>query len=368
MKKKTQQAIKNPHFWAIIFLTIFLIFIYQAWPWRIWKFDYGVWRWFTWLSSLYELALFEAQYRIGGVLFLIPIIYSSIAFSWKGSLITFLFSLIVVFPVIANVWSTTNIITNVLVLLLPLLIASLINFAVSWRNRERRIFAERELERQMYTSKILESQENERKRIAQELHDDTIPTLLIIANRAQAIASFNIGDMKDIKENSESIKDISLQAVENVRRISLYLRPSILDDFGLIPALRWLVERATEESNLDARICVKGIERKLDPQLESGVFRCVQEGLNNIRRHSKALEATVSLEFTEELLKIDIEDNGQGLSSPVRFDKLAVAGKYGLVGMQERIKAMNGKLEILSSPGKGTSLFIEIKYDNPNFI
>jgi two-component system sensor histidine kinase DegS len=359
--KSANETLRNPHFWAITIITLLLIFIYQAWPWRVWQFDDGIWRYFFWLAPLHKLAFFELLNRICGVLFLVPIIYAAIVFSWRGALITFLLSLVVVLPIIVNVWSLIYIITNVLILLLPLLVILLVSFELAWRLKERKIFAEREAERQIYTSKIIESQENERKRIAQELHDDTIPALLVIANRAQSIVSLDNNGMKEVKESSEWIRDATLQTVEDVRRISLDLRPSILDDLGLIPALRWLVDRTNKESDVNARITVKGVKRKLTSQAESDIFRCVQEALNNIKHHSKAKEAVVTLEFTEQTVLITIQDNGQGFIPPRRFKKLVSAGKYGLVGMQGRINNLNGTLKIRSRPGEGTSLFIEAK-------
>jgi two-component system sensor histidine kinase DegS len=359
--KAEKNIFRNPHFWAILVITLLLIFIYQTWPWRSWRFDHGIWQWISWLALLNRLALFELMNRICGVLFLIPIIYSAIVFSWKGALTTFLLSLVVVLPIVVNVWSMIYIITNMLILLLPLLIVLLVSFEVAWRRKERKFFAEREVERQQYTSRILESQENERKRIAQELHDDTIQTLLVIANRAQTMISLDKGVMKEIKENSEWIRDTTLQAVEDVRRISLDLRPSILDDLGLIPALRWLVDRMNKESDINAQIHVKGVKRKLASQVESDIYRCVQEALNNIKHHSQAKEAVVSLEFSEENLKITIEDNGRGFSPPRRFKKLVAAGKYGLAGIQGRINHLDGTLKIRSSPGEGTTLLIETK-------
>ena len=151
------KILSNPHFWAIIVISLFLILIYQAWPWRIWRFNYGMWQWVPWLSSLYSLALVELVYRICGIFFLIPIIYAAIVFSWKGALAAFLLSLAGVLPIIISVWSISHIITNLLILLLPLLIVLIVSFELAWRHKERRIFAEREAERQLYSSKVTRS-------------------------------------------------------------------------------------------------------------------------------------------------------------------------------------------------------------------
>ena len=359
--KTKGKIVNSPHIWAIIVITLFLIFIYQAWPWREWKFDYGVWQWFPWLSVLYNLAIVEFVNHIVGILFLIPIIYAAVVFWWRGALAIWLLSLGGVLPIIVDIWSINAIITNIALLLLPLLVISIVAFELERGRKERKIFAEREAERQVYMSKVLESQENERRRIAQELHDDTIQTLLVIANRAQTLIPSGDDDMREVKSNVEWVRDATLQTAEDVRRISLDLRPSVLDDLGLVPALRWLVDRMNKESDINTRILVNGVERKLSPQVEITLFRVVQEALNNIKRHSKAKEAAITLEFATECLKIAIEDNGQGFRPPKKFDKLAAKGKLGLIGIQQRTNFLDGTLQIRSRPGKGTLLLIEAK-------
>jgi two-component system sensor histidine kinase DegS len=360
--KTKGKIVNSPHFWAIIVITLFLIFIYHAWPWREWKFEHGVWQWFPWLSSLYSLAIAEYLNRVVGILFLVPIIYAAVVFLWKGALAVCLVSLGGgVLPIIVDMWSITSIIPNIAVLLIPFLAVSIATFEIEWRRKERKIFAEREAERQVYVSKVLESQENERLRIAQELHDGTIQTLLVIANRAQNLIPSGYGNMTGVKRNAEWIRDTTLEAVEGLRRTSLDLRPSILDDLGLIPALRWLVDNMNKESSINTRILVDGVQRKLSPQAEATIFRVVQEALNNIKRHSKAGEAIITLEFTAECLRITIEDNGQGFRPPRRLHTLTATGKLGLIGMQQRINLIGGTFKIRSRLGEGTLLLIEAK-------
>jgi signal transduction histidine kinase len=347
----------NPHFWAIIAITLALIFLYQAWPWR----ESNIEPWFLWLSPLYNLAVMEFVNHIIGVLFLIPIIYAAVLFSWKGALVACLLSFGGILPIIGDMWPSYNLITNITLLLLPLLIVSLATIELEWRRKERKIFAEREEERRLYISKVLESQENERLRIAQELHDDTIQTLLVIANRAETLIPAG-NDMEEVRRNAEWIRDATLETVEGLRRISLDLRPSMLGDLGLVPALRWLVDRMNKESGINTRILVNGKKCKLSPEAEVTIFRITQEALNNIKRHSRATEAVVTLEFTPECLRISIEDNGQGFRPPKKFDSLASKGKLGLIGMYQRIDFLGGTFKIYSKPGEGTLLLVEARY------
>jgi two-component system sensor histidine kinase DegS len=359
--KTKGKIVNNPHFWAIIAITLFLIFIYQAWPWREWKFTHGIWQWFPWLSALYRLAIVEVTNHIVGILFFVPIIYAVVFFSWRVALPISLLSLGGVLPIIVGMWSIASMITNIVLLLLPLLAISIATLELEWRRKERKIFAEREDERRAYLSKILEAQEEERQRISRDLHDETIQTLLAIANSAETLVSSDHCDSSKVKENAVSIRDAILSTADSLRRTSLELRPSVLDDLGMVPALRWLVDRMNKECDIHTRILVNGIERKLSLQTEVIIFRVVQEALNNIKRHSKANEAVVTLGFNAEYLKITIQDDGQGFRLPPKIDKLAAKDKLGLIGIQQRINFLDGTFKIRSRRGEGTLLLIEVK-------
>jgi signal transduction histidine kinase len=294
-----------------------------------------------------------------GILFLIPIIYAAVVFSWQGALMAYLLALVGVLPVIVDYRSAIFLITNIVFLLLPFLFVSIVAFELAWRRKEKKNFADREAERKLYISKILESQENERRRVAQELHDGTIQTLLVIANRAQNLIPSGNNDTAELRDNAEWIRDTTLQAIEDIRRTSLDLRPCILDDLGLVPALRWLVDQMGKESGINTRILVNGKKRKLSPQAEVAIFRVTQEALNNIKRHSGAKEAEVTLAFDKEYLKLKIEDNGQGFRPPKKLERLAASGQLGLFGMHQRIDFIGGTFRIRSHFGSGTVLLIK---------
>jgi two-component system sensor histidine kinase DegS len=115
------------------------------------------------------------------------------------------------------------------------------------------------------------------------------------------------------------------------------------------------------ESDISTQILVNGVERKLSSKTEGAIFRVVQEALNNIKRHSKAGEVFINLQFTVEYLKMTIEDNGQGFNRLKRIDKYAAKGKLGIIGMRQRINFIGGTLQIRSKLGKGTRLAVKVK-------
>jgi signal transduction histidine kinase len=347
------KMLRNPHFWAGIIIILALFFIYMRWPWREWQFEGGVWQWFSGLSSLYTLALFEAEHHFIGILFFIPILYATIIFRSRGTIIFSSLSLAGVLPLIMDIWvNVSSWVTNLSFLLLPVVIVALIQLELELRRKHRIACIN---EQRKYTVEVLEAQEEERHRIARELHDETIQGLVAIARRAESILSSG---------NNEGvlwIKNNTIQTIEGLRRITLDLRPAVLDDLGLVPGLRWLVDHVTVDCNTHMRLIVDGFERKLPVQTEIAVFRIVQEALNNIKHHSQAEEAFVTLQFTPESLKIRIKDNGQGFLSPGKQSKLAARRKLGLIGIRERIESLGGMCQIYSERGSGTDIFIEMK-------
>ena len=130
---------------------------------------------------------------------------------------------------------------------------------------------------------------------------------------------------------------------------------------GLIPALGWLTSRLKQEHRINTSVIIEGVQRKIRPQTEVMVFRIVQEALNNVRWHADASKAVVTVSFTPNFLKINIKDNGKGfLVSETAETKLINEGHFGILGMQQRTKLLNGTLDINSQPGRGTSISIEL--------
>jgi len=310
----------------------------------------------------WQLEIFEYQSQFQGSLYCIPILYSTIVFRLQGALTTALISAVLIFPSMLFYRPfILSIITNLFFLFIPLIVMGYLTLELNWRNKERQTMYEREQERQEYVSQIFNAQEKERKRIAQELHDDAINSLLVIANNVQNMISNDLPKKSKNIQQSEEIRDEVLRVSDDLRRLSLDLRPGILDNIGLLPALRWLVSYYSD-GTIDIQLEVHGEERTVLRGHDVIIFRIVQEGLNNIRKHSGATRGTINLTFnTNNSIKIVISDNGKGFEMPKRFSALAARGKLGLTGIRERTRSLNGTFDVKSIPDSGTTMTISLK-------
>ncbi len=211
-----------------------------------------------------------------------------------------------------------------------------------------------------YLKEITRAQEEERKRIARELHDDTAQ---ILGSLSRQLDNFVRKKHGFTPNEVLFLKDLQAQlnrGVLGVQRFIQNLRPSLLDDLGLIPAVRSLLKGLQESDGIATALKVLGGGRRFSPEVELLLFRIVQEALNNIRRHAQASEAQVVVEFAEDKVKVTISDNGRGFSLSEGVDGLPRNGKLGLAGMQERARLLGGTLEVKSTPDKGTTLIAEV--------
>lgn len=227
----------------------------------------------------------------------------------------------------------------------------------------RDITEEKQLQENMrfYVHQVTRAQEDERKRIARELHDDVSPPLLLLIQRLDTITLGTLPKLShSLKESLEGLRSQAIEALEALRHCAQDLRPRILDDLGLVAALEWMTENMVKSQEIDAHVEVMGVERTLPVETQLLLFRIAQEALNNIRRHAEASRAVVKLEFGDNSIKTTVSDNGKGFEPPERMGDLASIGKLGLAGMQERARLLSGTLVVQSTPGKGTTLIVEI--------
>jgi len=213
---------------------------------------------------------------------------------------------------------------------------------------------------QYYVQLITKAQEEERKRIARELHDEASPPLLLLIQRLDAITSNTKPKLsKALKDGLEDLRQQAVEALEGVRHYAQGLRPRIVDDLGLLPALEWMAENLEREYGINAYVEVRGNEQSLPAESELLLFRIVQEALSNTRRHARALKVWITVEFGDDKITITVRDNGKGFELPQRMEDLASSGKLGLVGAQERARLIGGKLTVQSEVGKGTTVSVE---------
>ncbi len=228
----------------------------------------------------------------------------------------------------------------------------------------RDVTEERQLRRNMdyYIKQVTRAQEDERLRISRELHDDTAQ---ILATLSRDIGSLTANEKKlkePVKEHLEKLHEMADSALEGVRRFSQDLRPSILDDLGLVPALEWLKNNLEKRHNMTTRFNISGSQQRLLPEIELTVFRIVQEVLSNVRRHSVATAVEMNMDFSTDAVTVIIKDNGTGFSLPERTSDLALSGKLGIIGMRERARLIGGTIIVQSEPGEGTTVTLRIPH------
>ena len=351
--RKAKSGVYNPHFWAIACIMAALILFYNA-------SYFGIASWFPWFRDVVTAQGIYAFVPI--FLFLIPLIYAGVVFRLRGFLVTWAIFVAAILPrTLQQSPSLESVLRVALFALVALLLGLLVALGYSPEPKEGALKAAK-TGRRISLARILKVQEYERQHVSRELHDKIIQTLLVIANRAHALGAGDYGALTpEAKKQAEQLIVMLLLAVDDVRRLSRDLRPSILDNVGLLPALRWLAEHTTQESGIRVEVRVNGMEHRLRPELEMIVFRIAQEALNNVARHSRATKAVVTLDFVASNFKMTVEDNGQGFCLPERISDYATKGKLGLARIEQQARLLEGTFDIQSEPGKGTVITVEAK-------
>lgn len=208
---------------------------------------------------------------------------------------------------------------------------------------------------QDYIAELTQAQEDERRRLARELHDDTVQSLIVLSQQVKLaeLALAEHGSHREVKEQLRSLSSSVGQTLDDVRRMIRNLRPVFLEELGLVAAVEMLV-RATEQPELRVSFEVTGDERRLPAQQELSVYRVAQEALSNVAHHARATLVQVRLDYAPEGVTLTVEDNGLGFTPPEAPRDLATNGHFGLMGMQERTSLLGGHLSIRSAPGQGT--------------
>jgi|WetSurMetagenome_2_1015567.scaffolds.fasta_scaffold00358_5 PAS domain S-box-containing protein len=220
------------------------------------------------------------------------------------------------------------------------------------KQKEAEIRNSRELLRQLSAHRD-SVKEDERKRIAREIHDELGQSLTALKIDVDWLEE-RISHEGRVGERLQSMSRILLETVESVRRIARNLRPGMLDDLGLAAAIEWLVDQFMERSDIDCRLVMNREEFEVDESLAICIYRILQEALTNIARHSGADSVRVTLNESEDIICLEVHDNGSGFDTDSRMHS------FGLLGIKERAEMLGGKVEISSAQGSGTSVRVTL--------
>jgi signal transduction histidine kinase len=220
-----------------------------------------------------------------------------------------------------------------------------------------------------YIGAITEAQEDERQRLARELHDDTLQALIALKQRVQLAqleqAPAMVSTRPNIAELDENVT-LTEQTIENLRRLTRAMRQAYLEDLGLIPALEVLAREAGQGMGFKVEYKHMGNEIRLDASKELALYRIAQEALSNISRHAQAKRASLSISYLPDSVRLQVEDDGVGFNLPGNLTEYTAKGHYGLLGMHERAELVGAVLQIRSTPDKGTSLTVTMPVEADN--
>lgn len=214
--------------------------------------------------------------------------------------------------------------------------------------------------RQQLSVRVIKAQEEERLRVAREIHDGPAQSMANVVLRAEICEKLMAVEPDKVKEELYDLKEMVKESLHEVRKIIFDLRPMVLDDLGVVPTLRRFIAELQKRNTLSIELVVLGGEgRRLSGALEVAVFRIVQEALNNIIKHAGARRAVIKLEVLPGRLNISIADDGCGFEADP-FLNDSNMDCFGLLGMRERVELLDGQMKISSQVGKGTEIFVTI--------
>ena len=211
---------------------------------------------------------------------------------------------------------------------------------------------------------VLAAQEDERKRISRELHDEIVQTLVGINVHLGALTQGSTIDPKALRRKIESTQQLIRESVETVHRFARNLRPTMLDDLGFIPALHSYLKEFTKQTKILVRFTANAGVEQLDSDRRTVLYRVAQSALTNIHRHAKASHVKVRVQKLRDTVHMEIHDNGKSFD----VEKVLVANRYkrlGLIGMKERLEMVGGSFSVISKPEKGTTVRAYIPFNQP---
>ncbi len=210
-----------------------------------------------------------------------------------------------------------------------------------------------------YVADITRTQEEERKRIARELHDDTVQSLIAINQRLELLKEA-LDEPKEAKSRLAEVKTMVTGAIASVRQFSRDLRPLTLEDLGLTAAMQYLASQLAQSEGIDVHLKVDGQPEELPSEMEVVIYRILQEALNNVRKHARASEVNVLAQFSTEQISLVVQDDGSGFEVPENMTDFASSGSFGIMGLEERAQLFGGRVTVESAPRNGTTVQLVI--------
>lgn len=215
-----------------------------------------------------------------------------------------------------------------------------------------------------YVADVTKSQEEERKRIARDLHDDTVQTLIAIGQRLELVKAA-LDDPDKSRSKLAEVRSMITGAIASVRQFSRDLRPLALEDLGLAAAMQYLVSQLAQREGIDVHLNVDGEIDGLTNDMEVAIYRILQEALNNIKKHANATEVNVTVQFTRRHVRLIVKDNGRGFEVPEAITDFAREGSFGIMGLHERAQLFGGDVTIDSGPNNGTTITLVMPRQAP---
>jgi signal transduction histidine kinase len=217
--------------------------------------------------------------------------------------------------------------------------------------------AKQELEQ--LSARLLETEEEGRKKLARELHDEIGQAVAILQIEITNANSLPDDQLPALRQHLVHAREVAERTVQTVRNISLLLRPTLLDDLGLIPAVQWLLEDFIRRTGIQCSLAADEIDENLPDSIKTCIYRIIQESLHNCEKHAGASKAEISISQCGDSLTIDVKDNGRGFQTNASSARGRSIG-LGILGMRERATRVGGALNIETAPGHGTRVLLAV--------
>jgi two-component system, NarL family, sensor kinase len=207
---------------------------------------------------------------------------------------------------------------------------------------------------------VLRVQEAERGRISRELHDGVGQSMTALKMQLELLEQSALEESSPLAPRLAELRDLADRSLQEIRQLSHLLRPQMLDELGLVPTLRWLARTFHKRTGVQVELVHEGMDDHTDPDVETLVFRVVQEALTNVAKHAKATSAEVLLRRSEDRVFLRVQDRGAGFEAGDVLGSTDEDRGFGLRGMRDRVMLFGGRFSLQSTPGLGTAVEVEV--------